>query len=108
VLRSVASEAHNTRPSIRANYGVSLKTVVPSPREATPTKFRCPADVAAFVQAPAPPIPVTRGEDFQVLKTTYSASGDAQKSYSMLARYVATLFKLHAYSRRARRRTPKP
>ncbi len=54
-----------------------------------------PADVAAFLQAQAPPIRVTRGGDFEVLKTGVTPNGEPAKRYATLARYLGTLSKLH-------------
>ena len=54
-----------------------------------------PADVAAFLQAKAPPIRVTRGGDFEVLKTGVTPNGEPAKRYATLARYLGTLSKLH-------------
>jgi len=54
-----------------------------------------PADVAAFLQAQAPPIRITRGGDFEVLKTGVTPNGEPAKRYATLARYLGTLSKLH-------------
>jgi integrase len=62
------------------------------PRKAYPAD---PADVAAFLQAQAPPIRVTKGGDFEVLKTGITPNGEPAKRYATLARYLGTLSKLH-------------
>ena len=94
VLRSIASKALNTRLAIRANYGVwkawcaaQIKPVKPYPA--------APAALAAFLQAQAPPIRVTRGGDFEVLRTGVTPTGDPAKSLATLSRYLGTLAKLH-------------
>jgi integrase len=51
--------------------------------------------VAAFLQAQAPPIRVTRGGDFEVLRTGVTPNGEPSKRYATLARYLGTLSKLH-------------
>lgn len=53
------------------------------------------AAVAAFLQAHAPPIRVTRGGDFEVLKTGITQNGDQAKSGATLSRYLGTLSRLH-------------
>ena len=94
VLRSIASKAANTRLAIRANYGVwkawcrNRKPI----RRAYPAD---PGDVAAFLQSQAPPIRVTRGGDFEILKTGITPTGEPAKSYATLSRYLGTLSKLH-------------
>jgi integrase len=94
VLRSIASKAPNTRLAIRANYKVwkSWCGAQARPQRSYPANA---ADVAAFLQANAPPIRVTRGGEFEVLKTTVSPTGEPTKSYSTLLRYLGTLSRLH-------------
>src|ERR1700720_2924557 len=94
VLRSIASKAANTRLAIHANYKVwkswcAMRSpgIVPYPAD--------PAAVAAFLQAQAPPIRVTRGGDFEVLKTGVTSAGEPAKRYATLSRYLGTLSKLH-------------
>jgi integrase len=94
VLRSIASKAANTRLAIHANYKVwkgwcakQRPSVTPYPAD--------PAAVAAFLQAQAPPIRVTRGGDFEVLRTGITTSGEPAKRYATLSRYLGTLSKLH-------------
>jgi integrase/recombinase XerD len=94
VLRSIASKAANTRLAIHANYKVwkgwcakQRTPVNPYPAD--------PAAVAAFLQAQAPPIRVTRGGDFEVLKTGVTSTGEPAKRYATLSRYLGTLSKLH-------------
>jgi integrase len=94
VLRSIASKAPNTRLAIRANYKV-WKTWCANQRPAERPYPAAAAAVAAFLQANAPPIRVTRGGEFEVLKTTVSPTGEPTKSYSTLLRYLGTLSKLH-------------
>ena len=94
VIRSIASKAHNTRLAIRANYGVWKLWCRDQERTRRPYPA-APEDIAEFIQSQAPPIRVTRGGDFEIVKTGYSAAGDAPKSYSTLARYLGTLSKLH-------------
>jgi integrase len=94
VLRSIASKATNTRLAIHANYKVWKGWCVAQ----TPAKApypAAPADVAAFLQAQAPPIRVTRGGDFEVLRTGMTAAGEPAKRYATLARYLGTLSRLH-------------
>ena len=91
VLRSIASKAANTRLAIRANYGVWKRWCA----NQSPARRAYPADVAAFLQTQAPPIRVTRGGDFEVLKTGATPSGEPAKRYATLARYLGTLSKLH-------------
>ncbi len=94
VIRSIASKAANTRLAIRANYKVWktwCSTQSPG-RRAYPADA---ADVAAFLQAQAPPIRVSKGGDFEVLKTGVTSSGEPAKRYATLARYLGTLSKLH-------------
>jgi integrase len=55
-----------------------------------------PADVAAFLQANAPPIRVTRRGEFEILKTSVSPTGEPAKRYATLSRYLGTLSKLHS------------
>jgi integrase len=94
VLRSIASKAANTRHAIRANYRV-WKSWCAAQRPAARPYPAAAADMAAFLQANAPPIRVTRGGDFEVLKTSVSPTGEPTKSYSTLLRYLGTLSKLH-------------
>ena len=93
VLRSIASKAANTRHAIRANYRV-WKTWCTNQRPSLRPYPAVAASVAAFLQANAPPIRVTRGGDFEVLKTSVSPTGEPAKSYSTLLRYLGTLSKL--------------
>ena len=95
VLRSIASKALNTRLAIRANYGI-WKAWCAAQKRQRKTYPASPADVAAFLQAQAPPIRVTRGGDFEVLKTGITASGGKAKSLATLSRYLGTLAKLHS------------
>jgi integrase len=94
VLRSIASKAANTRLAMHANYKVWKKWCAAQrpPRPAYPAAA---ADIAAFLQSQAPPIRVTRGGDFEVLKAQPTASGEPPKRYATLARYLGTLSKLH-------------
>jgi len=94
VLRSIASKAANTRLAIRANYRV-WKTWCTSQRPALRPYPATAAAVAAFLQANAPPIRVTRGGDFEVLKTGITPNGDQAKSGATLSRYLGTLSRLH-------------
>jgi integrase len=94
VLRSIASKAANTRLAIRANYRV-WKTWCAAQKPPKKPYPADPADVAAFLQANAPPIRVTRGGDFEVLKTEVTPTGEPAKRYATLARYLGTLSKLH-------------
>jgi integrase len=94
VLRSIASKAPNTRLAIRANYKV-WKSWCAGHRPGIRPYPAAAAAVAAFLQANAPPIRVTRGGEFEVLKTTVSPTGEPTKSYSTLLRYLGTLSKLH-------------
>jgi integrase len=94
VLRSIASKAPNTRLAVRANYKV-WKSWCQAQRAAERPYPAAAAAVAAFLQANAPPIRVTRGGEFEVLKTTVSPTGESTKSYSTLLRYLGTLSKLH-------------
>jgi integrase len=94
VLRSIASKAANTRLAIHANYKVwkgwcakQSPLVTPYPAD--------PAAVAAFLQAQAPPIRVTRRGDFEVLRTGMTSTGEPAKRYATLSRYLGTLSKLH-------------
>ena len=95
VLRSIASKALNTRLAIRANYGVWKFWCGTQKRPRKPYPAH-PADIAAFLQAQAPPIRVTRGGDFEVLKTGISLSGEKAKTAATLSRYLGTLAKLHS------------
>ena len=94
VLRSIASKAANTRLAIRANYGV-WKAWCGNQKRTRKTYPAEPADVAAFLQSQAPPIRVSRGGDFEVLKTGTTPTGEQAKSYATLSRYLGTLSKLH-------------
>jgi integrase len=94
VLRSIASKAANTRLAIRANYKV-WKTWCAAQRPARKPYPADPRDVAGFLQAQAPPIRVTRGGDFEVLKTGVTPNGEPAKRYATLARYLGTLSRLH-------------
>jgi integrase len=94
VLRSIASKAANTRLAIRANYKLWKTWCAAQKRPRRPYPAD-PADVAAFLQAQAPPIRVTRGGDFEVLKTGVTPTGEPAKRYATLARYLGTLSKLH-------------
>jgi integrase len=94
VLRSVASKAANTRLAVHANYWV-WKNWCAAQQPARRPYPADPADVAAFLQSQAPPIRVTRGGDFEVLKTGLTAAGLPAKRYATLARYLGTLSKLH-------------
>jgi integrase len=94
VLRSIASKAANTRLAIQANYKVWKDWCIVQ----KPPKAPFPADaanVAAFLQAQAPPIRVTRGGDFEVSKSGLTAAGEPAKRYATLARYLGTLSRLH-------------
>ena len=94
VLRSIASKAANTRLAIQANYKVWKEWCIGQ----KPPKAPFPADaadVAAFLQAQAPSIRVTRGGDFEVSKSGLTAAGEPAKRYATLARYLGTLSKLH-------------
>ena len=95
VLRSIASKALNTRLAIPANYGV-WKAWCASQKKPVKPYPAAPAAVAAFLQAQALPIRVTRGGDFEVLKTGITPSGDSAKSLATLSRYLGTLAKLHS------------
>jgi len=94
VLRSIASKAANTRLAIRANYKV-WKSWCSGQRPAVRPYPANAASVAAFLQAHAPPIRVTRGGDFEVLKTGITPAGDQAKSGATLSRYLGTLSRLH-------------
>jgi len=94
VLRSIASKAANTRLAIRANYKV-WKSWCTSQKPAFRPYPAAAAAVAAFLQANAPPIRVTRGGDFEVLKTGITPNGDQAKSGATLSRYLGTLSRLH-------------
>jgi integrase/recombinase XerD len=94
VLRSIASKAANTRLAIRANYKV-WKSWCLSQRPAIRPYPGTAAALAAFLQAHAPPIRVTRGGDFEVLKTGITPNGDQAKSGATLSRYLGTLGRLH-------------
>ena len=94
VLRSIASKAANTRLAIRANYKV-WKSWCTGQRPAVRPYPATAAAVAAFLQANAPPIRVTRGGDFEVLKTGITPNGDQAKSGATLSRYLGTLWRLH-------------
>ena len=93
-LRSIASKALNTRLAIRANYGVWKAWCQRQNRPRRPYPAQ-PDNVAAFLQAQAPPIRVTRGGDFEVLKTGVTSSGEKAKTAATLSRYLGTLAKLH-------------
>jgi integrase/recombinase XerD len=54
-----------------------------------------PGDLAAFLQAQAPPIGVTRDGEFRLDQRRVTADGSPAKSYSTLSRYLGTLSKLH-------------
>ena len=92
VLRSVAAKASNTRRSILANYAVWKAWC--SDRVRTPYPAR-PRDVAAFLQAHAPPIHVTKQGGFELRDLAFTPSGGKPKTYATLARYLGTLSKLH-------------
>ena len=94
VLRSIASKAANTRLAIRANYKV-WKSWCASQKPGFRPYPATAAAVAAFLQANAPPIRVTRGGDFEVLKTGITPIGDQAKSGATLSRYLGTLSRLH-------------
>jgi integrase len=94
VLRSIASKAANTRLAIRANYKV-WKSWCSSQRPPARAYPATAAAVAAFLQANAPPIRVTRGGDFEVLRTGITPNGDQAKSGATLSRYLGTLSRLH-------------
>jgi integrase len=94
VLRSIASKAANTRLAVHANYKV-WKNWCAAQQPARSPYPADPADIAAFLQSQAPPIRVTRGGDFEVLKTGLTATGQPAKRYATLARYLGTLSKLH-------------
>ena len=94
VLRSIASKAANTRLAIRSNYGV-WKAWCQNQKPIRKGYPADPADVAAFLQSQAPPIRVSRGGDFQILKSGITATGERAKSYATLSRYLGTLSKLH-------------
>ena len=95
VLRSIASKALNTRLAIRANYGV-WKTWCAAHKRPVKPYPAASAAVAAFLQSQAPPIRVTRGGDFEVLKTGITPAGGPAKSLATLSRYLGTLAKLHS------------
>jgi len=94
VLRSIASKAANTRLAVNANYRIWKAWCAAQKPERVPYPAD-PADVATFLQSQAPPIRVTRGGDFEVLKTGVTANGEPAKRYATLARYLGTLSKLH-------------
>jgi integrase len=94
VLRSIASKAANTRLAVHANYKVWKDWCATQSPPITPYPAD-PAAVAAFLQAQAPPIRVTRGGDFEVLKTGVTSTGEPAKRYATLSRYLGTLSKLH-------------
>jgi len=94
VIRSIASKATNTRLAIRANYGIwkSWCAAQKRPRKPYPAKAE---DVAAFLQAQAPPIRVTRAGEFKIDTQGVTADGTPAKTYSTLSRYLGTLSRLH-------------
>ena len=94
VLRATASKAMNTRRAVRANYKV-WRTWCATQRPPIRQYPGTAAAVAAFLQANAPVIRVTRGGDFEVLKNGLTPNGDQAKTYSTLLRYLGTLSKLH-------------
>jgi integrase len=94
VLRSIASKAANTRLAIRANYGVWKAWCLAHKKPCKPYPA-APGDLAAFLQAQAPPIGVTRGGEFKLDPRGVTADGNPAKSYSTLSRYLGTLSKLH-------------
>ncbi len=92
VLRSIASKASNTRRSILANYAVWKAWCAERVRKPYPAH---PQDVAAFLQAHAPPIHVTKQGGFELRDLEITPTGGTPKKYSTLARYLGTLSKLH-------------
>jgi integrase len=94
VIRSIASKAANTRLAIRANYGVWKAWCVAQKKRRKPYPA-APGDLAAFLQAQAPAIGVTRGGEFKLDPRGLTADGSPAKSYSTLSRYLGTLSKLH-------------
>ena len=92
VLRSVASKATNTRRSILANYAVWKAWCADRVRKPYPAQ---PRDVAAFLQAQAPPIHVTKQGGFELRDLEITPTGGTPKKYATLARYLGTLSKLH-------------
>ena len=92
VLRSIASKATNTRRSILANYAVWKAWCAERVREPYPAQ---PRDVAAFLQAHAPPIHVTKQGGFELRDLEVTPTGGTPKKYATLARYLGTLSKLH-------------
>ena len=92
VLRSVASKATNTRRSILANYAVWKAWCAERVRKPYPAE---PRDVAAFLQAQAPPIHVTKQGGFEMRDLEITPTGGTPKKYATLARYLGTLSKLH-------------
>ena len=94
VLRSIASKALNPRLAIRANHGV-WKAWCAAQKKPVRSYPSAPAAVAALLQAQAPPIRVTRGGDFEDLKTGVTSSGKPAKSLATLSRYLGTLRKLN-------------
>src|SRR6202030_2932988 len=83
VLRSIASKAANTRLAIHANYKVWKGWCAKQSLPVTPYPAD-PAASAAFLQAQAPPIRVTRGGDFEVLRTGVTSTGEPAKRYATL------------------------
>jgi integrase len=92
VLRSIASKASNTRRSILANYAVWKAWCAERVRKPYPAH---PRDVAAFLQAHAPPIHVTKQGGFELRDLEITPTGGVPKKYATLARYLGTLSKLH-------------
>ena len=88
VLRSVASKATNTRRSILANYAVWKAWCRDRVRKPYPAR---PQDVAAFLQAQAPPIHVTKQGGFELRDLEITPTGGTPKKYATLARYLGTL-----------------
>lgn len=93
VLRSIASKATNTRRSIGANYAVWKAWCAERVRKPYPAQSR---DVAAFLQAHAPSIHVTKQGAFELRELDVTPTGGRPKKYATLARYLGTLSKLHA------------
>jgi hypothetical protein len=85
VLRATASKAMNTRRAVRANYKV-WRSWCAGQRPALKPYPGTAAAVAAFLQANAPVIRVTRGGDFEVLRNGLTPNGDQAKTYSTLLR----------------------
>jgi integrase len=94
VLRATASKAMNTRRAVRANYKVWRSWCFAQKPALKPYPGTAAA-VAAFLQAHAPVIRVTRGGDFEVLKNGLTPNGDQANTYSTLLRYLGTLSRLH-------------